>query len=188
MKSMRFNPPTEGLQQDENIVWARKQGIGFWIPFFAIFVGVGGFLLIIFSSVFVGQVAGLIAMVPVLIAIFLLIRAFINAVRTKFFLTNKRIVQTRGRNIVNEVSLSRFGDRPLKQFLEIKRDYTHNGEARYVIRIFDPVSAETIIDCKDLDKNSVEAFEKIGKETRCRYCDTKNSALNARCGYCGAPL
>ena len=186
--NLRFAPPTEGLLPDENVVWARKQGIGFWIPFFSIFVGVGGFLLIVFSSVFVGQVAGLIAMIPVLIAIFLLIRAFVNAVRTKFFLTNKRIVQTRGRNIVNEVSLSRFGDRPLKQFLEIKRDYTHNGEARYVIRIFDPVSAETIIDCKDLDKNSVEAFEKIGKETRCRYCDTKNSALNARCSYCGAPL
>jgi len=186
--NLRFAPPTEGLLPDENVVWARKQGIGFWIPFFAIWIIVGGSLLISFAFAFEGTILGALAIIPVLVGLFFLGRTFASAVRTKFFLTNKRIVQTRGGVIVKEVPLSRFGDRPMKQFLEIKRDYTHNGEARYVIRIFDPVSAETIIDCKDLDKNSVEAFEKIGEEVRCRYCDTKNPALNARCSYCGATL
>jgi hypothetical protein len=185
---MRFNPPTEGLLPDENVVWARKQGIGFWIPFFSIFIGVGGFLLIIFSFAFAGQVAGLIAIIPVLIAIFFLTRAFISAVKTKFFLTNKRIIQAKGTTIVKEVPLERFGDKPLKQYIEMKVGYLENNEPRYVIKINDPVTAETIIDCRGLDKTSVEAFEKIGKETRCQYCNQKNPALNARCSYCGAPL
>jgi len=30
---MRFEPPTEGLAQYERVVWARKQGIGFFLPF-----------------------------------------------------------------------------------------------------------------------------------------------------------
>jgi hypothetical protein len=188
MGNLRFAPPTEGLLADENVVWARKQGIGFWIPFFAIWVLVGGVLLMSFSFGFGGTTLGVVSIIPVLVGWFFLGRAFVNAVRTKFFLTNKRIIQTRGKTIFKEMPLSRFGNRPLKQFLEIKRDYTHNGEARYVIRIFDPISAETVIDCKDLDRDSVEAFEKIGKEVRCRYCDTKNSALNARCTYCGANL
>jgi hypothetical protein len=185
---LRFAPPTEGLLPDENVVWARKQGVGFWIPFFAIFTVIGGFLLIIFAFAFVGTIAGIIAIIPVLIAIFFLIRAFVNAVRTKFFLTNKRIIQTKGAQIVKEVQLERFGDKPLKQYIEIKVGYLENNEPRYVIRINDPITAEPIIDCRGLDKTSVEAFEKIGQEVRCRYCDTKNSALNARCSYCGATL
>lgn len=185
---MRFNPPSEGLLPDENVVWARKQGIGFWIPFFAIWIAVGGFLLIVFAAIFGGPVLGVVALIPVSVGLFFLARAFVKAVRTKFFLTNKRIVQTKGGAIVKEMPLSRFGGLPLKQFLEKKVAYISNNEPRYVIRIFDPVSAETIVDCTDLDKNSVEAFEKIGKEERCGYCQTKNCALNARCSYCGAPL
>lgn len=51
---MRFLPPSEGLLSNENVVWARKQGIGFWIPFFSIFLLVGGCLLIVFSFGFAG--------------------------------------------------------------------------------------------------------------------------------------
>lgn len=185
---MHFNPPTEGLQQDENVVWARKQGIGFWIPFFAIWILVGGILLVTFSFAFIGQIAGIVAIIPVFVASFFWTRIFINTVRTKFFLTNKRIIQTKGGTIVKEVQLDRFGDKPLEQYIEIKVGYLENNEPRYVIKINDPETAETVIDCRGLDKVSVEAFEKIGKETRCKYCNQKNPSLNARCSYCGAPL
>jgi len=186
--NMHFNPPTADLQQDENVVWAKKQGIGFWIPFFAIWILVGGILLITFSFTFAGTIAGIIAIIPVVVALFFWTRAFITALRTKFFLTNKRIIQTKGTRIVKEISLEKFGNIPLKQYIEIKVGYLENNEPRYVIRINDPVTAETIVDCRGLDKTSVEAFEKIGKETRCQYCNQKNPALNARCSYCGAPL
>jgi len=185
---MRFNPPAEGLQQDENIVWARKQGIGFWIPFFAIWILVGGTLLISFGFAFGGPIIGIIAIIPVIVALYFWTRTFINSFRTKFFLTNKRIIQTKGAIIVKEVPLSRFGDKSIKQYIEIKVAYLENNEPRYVIKINDPVTAENIVDCRGLDKTSVEAFENIGKEVRCSYCDTKNSALNVRCSYCGANL
>lgn len=185
---MRFAPPTEGLLPDENVVWARKQGIGFWIPFFAIWILCGGALLISFGFAFGGTIIGIITIIPVIASTFYLVRAFLKAVRTKYFLTNKRIVKATGGKIVKETPLSIFGDRPINQFLETKVAYMANNEPRYVIRIFDPVSAETLVNCTDLDKNAAEAFEKIGKEVRCRYCDTKNSALNSRCSYCGATL
>jgi hypothetical protein len=185
---MRFVPPAEGLLPNENVVWARKQGIGFWIPFFGIFLVVGGCLLIALSSAFIGVVAGIIAIAPVLVGLFFLAKATVNALRTKFFLTNQRIIQTKGTEIVKEMPLERFGDKPLEQYIEIKIGYMENNEPRYVVKINDPVTAETIVECRGLDKTSVEAFEKIGKETRCQYCNQKNSVLNARCSYCGAPL
>jgi len=184
---MRFNPPAEGLLPDENVVWARKQGMGPWIIFFLIFL-VGGSMLICFAFAFSGTILGMLATMLVLVGLFFLSHAFANTVRTKYFLTNKRIIQTRGGVIVKEVLLSRFEDKPLTQFLATRMEFIGNGDLRYGIRIFDPVSAEVLIDFKDLDKNSAEAFEKIGNEVRCRYCDTKNSALNEKCSHCGAPL
>jgi hypothetical protein len=185
---MRFAPPNEGMLSNENVVWARKQGIGFWIPFFGIFLVVGGALLISFSFAFVGIIAGAAAMILVLVGLLFLAKATIKALRTKFFLTNQRIIQTEGTEIVKEMPLERFGDKPLEQYIEIKVGYLENNEPRYVVRINDPITAETIIECRGLDKTSVEAFEKIGKETRCPYCNQKNSVLNARCSYCGGPL
>jgi len=145
---MRFAPPREGMLANENVVWARKQGIGFWIPFFSVFLGVGGCLLIFFSLGFVGTVAGIAATVPVLVGLFFLTKATINALRTKFYLTNQRIVQTRGREIVKETPLERFGDKPLDQFVEIKVGYLENDEPRYVVKITDPITAETIVECR----------------------------------------
>jgi len=89
---------------------------------------------------------------------------------------------------INEMPLERFGDKPLEQYIELKVGYLENNEPRYVVKINDPVTAETIVECRGLDKTSVEAFEKIGEETRCLCCNQKNSVLNARCSYCGGPL
>jgi hypothetical protein len=185
---MRFAPPSEGLLPNENVVWARKQGIGFWIPFCSIFLGVGGFLLVVFSLAFIGAVAGIIAAVPVLVGVFFLVNATISALRTKFFLTNQRIIQTEGAEIVKETLLEKFGNKPLDQYVEIKVGYIENDEPRYVVKINDPVTAETIIECRGLDKTSIEAFQKIGQEIRCQYCSQKNPALNERCSYCGGAL
>jgi hypothetical protein len=185
---MRFAPPSEGLLSNENVVWAKKQGIGFWIPFFGMFLVVGGFLLISLSFAFVGVIAGAVVIVPVLVGLFFLAKTTIRVLRTKFFLTNQRIIQTEDTEIVKEMPLERFGDKPLEQYIEITVGYLENNEPRYVVKINDPVTAETIVECRGLDKTSVEAFERIGKETRCLYCNQKNSVLNARCSYCGGPL
>ena len=128
---MRFAPPNEGLLSNENVVWTRTE-IGFWISSFGIFLVVGGVLLISFSFAFAGVIAGVGAIVPVLVGLFLLAKATIKALRTKFFLTNQRIVQTEGTNIVKEMPLERFGDKPLEQYIEIKVGYLENNEPRYV--------------------------------------------------------
>ncbi|MDH5780487.1 MAG: hypothetical protein OEZ29_07815, partial [Candidatus Bathyarchaeota archaeon] len=115
-------------------------------------------------------------------------RAFITGRSTKYFLTNKRLLETRGGVIVKEIPLKKFQDRPLGRFLVKSAAYTKDHQQIYTIRITDPVSGDALMELEDLDENSVRAFERIAQVVKCRYCRSKNSANSLRCSHCGAPL
>jgi hypothetical protein len=185
---MMFNPPKEGLKSGENIVWARKRGTSFWVIFFSMMLGIGGTVGIINSFAFVGLVLAVPLLILMVIGFFFILQAFMRGRGTKYYLTNERLIEARKGQIIQEISLEKFQGKPLSQFFEKKVIGTVNNQPVYVIKIYDPLSAETLMEFKDLDASSAEALERIGQTTECHYCSFKNPANSLKCGNCGAPL
>ena len=113
--------------------------------------------------------------------------AFINMRRTKYFLTSDRILETRGGIIRKELPLERFHGKPLTQFLEVRVTHTENNRPIYGIRIYDPITADTL-DIKGQDATSARAFERISEAKECPYCGYDNPAARAECKNCDAVL
>ena len=111
---MRFEPPTEGLAQYERVVWARKQGIGFFLPFSVIWIVVLGAGGIGVSFALVGVPLGVLVSTLVAVAMAFWTRALVVALSSKFFLTNQRVVATRGGVIFKQVPLSHFVGVPMR--------------------------------------------------------------------------
>jgi len=185
---MRFNPPEEGLRPGENIVWARKRGTSFWVIWCSGMVGIGGGVGAIVAFITVGPVLGALLLILMIIGFSFITRAFIKARGTKYYLTDERLIEARKGEIVREVSLERFEDKPLSQFFEEKVIGMVNNQPVYVIKICDPQSGDILTELKDLDRSSVEALERIGQTVKCRYCGFKNPANSLKCKNCGAPI
>ncbi len=185
---MRLIPTNVGLEPGEKVIWARKKGTNFWVVFFGFIVIIGSPLLIFnaFQYVDLAFVAPLIILST--IGVFLILREFFRGKLTKYYLTNKRILEVRKGRIIQEFSLGRFEGKPLNQFFEKRITHRVNQQPIYTIRIYDPQSGNVLIDFKDLDGTSIRALEKIGQTIRCSYCDSKNTAVSTQCYYCGGPL
>jgi hypothetical protein len=185
---MHFFPPNEGLELGETVIWARKKGVNFWVVFFGFIVMIGSPLLLFntfqFGEFFFGGLLFILSM----IGIFLILREFLRGIRTKYYLTNKRILEVRKGAIIQQVSLERFEGKPLNQFFEKRITHRVNQQPIYTIRIYDPQSGDALIDLRDLDGTSTTALEQIGQTIRCSYCDAKNIAITTQCHYCGGPL
>lgn len=185
---MRFSPPEEGLELGENVVWARKRGMSFWVIFCSMMLGIGGTVCTINAFVFVGVVLAVSLLILIVIGFFFVLRAFVSGRGTKYYLTNERLIETRKGEIVQEISLERFHGKPLGQFFEKRVIGTMNNQPVYVIKICDPSSGDAIMRLKDLDNASVEALERIGQTIQCSYCSFKSPANSLACRNCGAPL
>ena len=73
------------------------------------------------------------------------------------------------------------------QFLESRVTHTTNNRPIYDIRIYDPLSDETMV-LKSLDGFSASSLEEIGKIRECGYCGFDNVAIAGKCKNCGAVL
>ena len=186
--SMHFISTNEVLEPGEKVVWARNKGTNFWVVFFGFIVIIGSPLLI-FNAL---QYVDLIFVTPLIIlstiGVFLILREFLRGKLTKYYLTNKRIIEVRKGRIIQEFSLERFEGKPLNLFFEKRITHRLNQQPIYTIRIYDPQSGDALIDFKDLDGLSAMALEKIGQTNRCSYCGLTNTAINTQCYYCGGPL
>lgn len=185
---MRFNPPKEGLLPAENVVWTRPRGVSFWVVWCSGMLGIGGSLCTIFAFHFVGMILGIPLLILMIVGFFFILRAFIGGRLTRYFLTNKRLLETRRGAIAKEVPLEKFEGKSLSKFLIKSAAYTKNHQQIYTIRITDPLSGNVLMELGDLDENSVKAFERIAQVTKCRYCGAKNPANSLECSHCGAPL
>ena len=185
---MRFRPPSEGLLPAENVVWARPRGMSFWVVFCSGMLGIGGGVCTLMAFILFGNILGVLLLILMSIGFIFIIRAFIRGGHIKYFLTNERLIETRKGIVTREVSLDRFKGKPLSQFVEKKVIGTVNNQPVYKIRILDPVSAEILMELKDLDESSIGAFEKIGQTVKCPYCGAKNRANSLECRHCGASL
>ncbi len=186
-QSRRFVPPVTGLWPGERIVWIRRPGTGFWITCFGILL-----VLSIISLPFtIASDLGLSGAAPPLFAavggIVIFMYFYIVRRRTRYYLTDERIIEVRGDRIVKEMSLERFAGRPMGQFLESRVTHTVNNMPMYDIRIYDPLSDETMV-LKSLDGFSASWLEEIGKIRECRYCGLENVAIAGKCKNCGAVL
>ncbi|MHA2357035.1 MAG: hypothetical protein ACXADC_17835 [Candidatus Thorarchaeota archaeon] len=130
----------------------------------------------------VGAVAFLLFILFISISI-----AFIRERRTRYYLTNDRIIEARGGAVIKEVPLEHFAGKPLGEFLEAKVTHQVNHRPIYTIRVYDPVS-DDVFELQGLDGSSTRAFERIGDRIECPYCGYDNIGISARCKNCGAIL
>ena len=184
---MRFDPPEEGLEPGESIVWTRREGTSGKVI-------VSGFLFFMLSPValvgaynlyglsFVGAVTFLLLVILLSITV-----AFVRERRTRYYLTTERIVEARGGVLLKEVPLDHFAGRPLDHFIESKVTHHTNNRPVYTIRVYDPTSDE-IFELKGLDRSSTRAFQRIGDTVECPYCGLNNTAVSTRCRNCAAIL
>ena len=183
----RFDPPEEGLMPREDIVWTRRAGIGFWTIFFGFIIAIGGPI----SVVFVIEDFGFSFTIPILVivaaGIIILIAKVIRTKRTRYYLTNARILETRGGRVIKEIPLHHFAGKPISQFLETRINHMSNNRPIYDIRIYDPMS-DDVLEIKGQDQSSTRAFERIGDVLECPYCHFDNTALSSKCKNCGAVL
>ena len=184
---MRSTPVEDVLKPREKVLWARKKGISFWIPFFSI-LAVGIVIIYILDTSAFGAVLAVPLVILAIGGIFFIFLAFIRGRATKYYLTSERLIETRNGQIVHEVPLERFNGKPLSQFFEKRCTHLANNQPVYMIRIYDPLSGDALIEFKDLDGTSVRALEKIGQTVKCRYCGLKNPATSEQCKKCGSPL
>ncbi|MHA3964735.1 MAG: hypothetical protein AM325_014485 [Candidatus Thorarchaeota archaeon SMTZ1-45] len=184
---MRFDPPTQGLQAGESIIWTRREGTGGKVI-------ASGFLLFMFGPVGLAVLYNLYGMSMVVSGAFLLFvifivisTTFIRERRTRYYLTTERIIEARGGTLIKEMFLENFAGRPMSQFLEAKVTHQVNHRPIYTIRVYDPVSDE-VFELKGLDSSSTHAFERIGQITECPYCRFDNIGISTECKNCGATL
>jgi hypothetical protein len=184
---MRFDPPRQGLEAGESIIWTRREGTGGKVI-------VSGFLFFMISPVvmvwtynlygmsMVGAVAFLLFIIFIAISV-----GFIRERRTRYYLTTDRIIEARGGILVKEVPLDHFAGVPLSQFLEAKVTHQVNHRPIYTIRVYDPVT-DDVFELQGLDGSSWRAFERIGQTSECPYCEYDNIGITSKCKNCGATL
>ena len=184
---MRFDPPKQGLQAGEGIVWTRREGTsgkviasGFLLFMFGPVAVVGAFNL--YGMSMVGPTAFLLFIIFIVVAV-----AFVRERNTRYYLTTERIIEARGGILKKEIPLEHFAGRPLSQFLEAKVTHQVNHRPIYTIRIYDPVTDE-VFELQGLDGSSTKAFERIGQTTECPFCNYDNIGFSPQCKNCGATL
>jgi len=187
-KTMRFDPPAEGLRPGEDVVWARKSGMSFWVIWSSGMLGIGGALCAVFAFLFVGIMLTAPLLVLIVIGFAFILRVFIVGRGMKYYLTNERLIQARKGRIMQEISLERFRGKSISQFLARESVGTVNDQSVYVVKVYDPLSGEILMELKDLDEYSAEALQKVGQIMKCRYCNFANPANSLRCKNCGAPI
>ena len=183
----RFNPPNEGMQPGESIVWSRKAGTGFWIIFFGALILMVGPVAALTSLDAFGLSVSIMFGIFTIIGFIVLLGILINVRRTRYYLTTNRIIEVTGGKIRRNIPLDHFSGKPLGQFLESRVESGRDNQSVYGIRIYDPVSDE-VIELKGLDTNSAKTFERIGETVECQYCGYTNSALRSQCKNCDAVL
>jgi hypothetical protein len=115
-------------------------------------------LLVVYG--FLGYGVGNLLLAVVVIGLLLTIAEFVNSRRTMYYLTNTRIVETRGGMIRTEISLEAFLGVNLDDFIEIKSTYHEGASTFYQAKIRDPASGRLLI-MSGLDEDARDIILKI---------------------------
>jgi hypothetical protein len=183
-----FHTIDDVLHAGEEIVWTAKKKASFFLicglffVFFSIF-----FLLFDLSSNLPGSpLSGLIILYCISV-IFLFIKDRIIH-PTRYFITNRRVLETKGKCIVKEIELSRFGGRPLQEFIGKRIDYYENDIPVFDITVYDPITSETLMKFDNLSYSDTRRFESLRYMIVCKFCGTACSPEIKYCNECGNPI
>jgi hypothetical protein len=113
--------------------------------------------------------------------------------RKWYFITNQRILVTRRKRFMQEVELSRFGKRPLQEFIGLRLDHYSDEKATapvYDIIIYDPDTSEPLTKFNDVMHGDLWNMEtKYFQNMReCKSCGMKSSSKIETCHGCGQLL
>ncbi|TFG13138.1 hypothetical protein EU537_07455 [Candidatus Thorarchaeota archaeon] len=183
----RFQPPDVGLLPGEEIVWTRKAGISFWTICLGVILVIAGLYAFLIASDDFGATESAPATIGMLVGIVIFLFSYYHRRKTRYYMTDARILTTYRGYITKEISLANFSGKTIGQFIESRVAHTANGMPVYDIHIYDPLS-EDIMELKGLDYYSASTLEKIGQVRECQYCNFDNMAISAICKNCGAVL
>jgi len=155
-----FSPPEKGLNQGEEVVWSRRAGMAArWL--------FGGGCCLVFSPWillvaygWLGALGGNALLVIILIGLFLTILEFVNSRRTKYYLTNTRIVEARGGLIRSQMPLEAFQGAKRDDYLTVNSSYREGSEQFYDVRIRNPTSGRLLI-LTGIDEDARDIILKI---------------------------
>lgn len=140
-----FSPPEKGLNTGEEVIWSRRAGMAaMWM--------LGGGCCLVFSPWILlvaygwfGFLVGNGLLIVILVGLLFTILEFVNSRRTRYYLTNKRIVEARGGLVRTQISLEAFQGVKLDDYLEIKSTYREGSNQFYQARIRNPISGKLLI-------------------------------------------
>ncbi|MHA1908939.1 MAG: hypothetical protein ACW98Y_16675, partial [Candidatus Thorarchaeota archaeon] len=108
-----------------------------------------------------------------------------------YFITTKRILETRGKQIVQEANRSVFGNTPLHDLISM-RTKIFEGESgntkHYEITVHDPETAEPLFEFTRLWFTDVEKYSLFQDMQECPSCGVKISSNIEKCLVCVHPL
>ncbi len=157
-----FPPPEEGLNSGEEVVWSQRAGMAArWMLGGACCI-VGSPWVILLAYAALGSFVGNFLLFIVLIGLALTILEFVNSRRTRYYLTNTRIVEARGGLLQNQIPLESFQGVQLDDFLEMKSTYSEGAKTFYQARIRDPTSGKLMI-LTGLNENARDIILKLSE-------------------------
>ncbi|MHA1908940.1 MAG: hypothetical protein ACW98Y_16680 [Candidatus Thorarchaeota archaeon] len=198
---MAEEPPSieEVLPSNEVVEWAGKKRADFdyCCPVtiaFVVFLFVGGS----FSYTIFEDPSQFLTFLPLQIigSIFCIIALYVRIKNVRwhppwYFITSKRILETRGKQIVTEIDRSRFGDASLHECISIRLD--HHANERHTspvndITIHDPKTSEPLIVFDKIWFVYTSGYELFYDMQVCPSCEVEISSKLEKCLACGQSL
>ena len=105
-----------------------------------------------------------------------------------YCITSERLLEAKGKRIVKEVELSRYGDRPIKDFIAMRVDHHANERGSspvYDITFYDPDKLEPLIMFNDIWYLYTDEYELFWGMKECPSCGTMISPNIESCYECG---
>ena len=151
-----FSPPDEGLNPGEKVFWEQRAGM-------AAKIMIGGTFCLVFWPWVILVIAGWMGPLPTnaaiiffFIAMFLTILEFVNSRRTRYYLTNERIVEARGGLIRTQIPLKNFQAAEDEIHIKVKSTYREGTRQFYEVRLKDPESGKVLL-LTGLDEDAMDS-------------------------------
>ena len=188
-------PPNieEVLQSDEEVEWyVYKDVDGSWylclmtLAFTVFVIGVASLTTLPSTEFLLFQVFSTLFFI---VTIFLYIRD--SRKESWYFITSKRILETKGTQIVQEFNRSLLKDTPLHNLisLRIRIVESESGNTKhYEITVHDPKTSEPLFEFTRLWYTDVEKFSLFQDMQECNFCSVQISSNIEKCLVCGQAL
>ncbi|TFG99072.1 hypothetical protein E4H12_03995 [Candidatus Thorarchaeota archaeon] len=155
-----FSPPEKGLNPSEEVVWHQRAGMAtrWMLGGGCCIVSSPWILLVTYAAL--GSMIGNVVLFIIILGLFLTILEFVNSRRTKYYLTNTRLIEARSGLIRSQIPLEAFQGAQLDDHLTVKSTYREGSEQFYEVRIRNPTSGRLLI-LTGLDEDARDVILKI---------------------------